>query len=142
MSTPWVLRRVIESRLNGVTPLGLTLGYRLVDPVAIGITLATRYGPTSWCVARDVIRDGLNPDRVPVYAAAATVQLCTPAIKGDSLMTLRSGNGQSVSLIVSSAELADFLALTYRTCSEEREARIVTKELEAQIGFMHLRDPR
>lgn len=136
---PWQLTRTIEARM-GVKTLALTLTYRLVDPVAIGLTLATPHGPATWCVAREVLRDGLSPDRAPVYAGvlAARVQLSTQPGTAGSLLTLRAEGGVRWPLTVATAELAAFLELAERACSLEREAGIVSGELDAQLAFMQV----
>lgn len=143
MSSRWVLKRTIDARLHGVTPLALTLAYRIVDPMAIGITLAASRGPHSWTVHREVMRDGLSADRAPVYAyePAAKVQLSTQPGTGQSLLVLRAEGGLRWLVTVTTATLAAFLTETYRVCSVEREARIVTEELGAQLAFLQTTDP-
>lgn len=132
------LWRVIGAQLHGVSLVPLTLSYQpTADPVAIGLHIATCNGPADWYVSRDVFRDGLCPDRVPVYAyeAAARVHLSTLPCIGYSLLTLRSAAGARWPLTVPCAGLGAFLALTYQACPPEQEAQVVADQLSAQIGL-------
>lgn len=131
---------------GGCSLVPLILSYQPADdPIAIGLSFATCNGPASWWVSRDVVRDGLTPDRVPIFAYhdAARVHLSLLPFTGLALLTLRLDSGAGwPSLTVHCAELADFLAVTYQICPPEDEARIVADELATQISFMQMTDPR
>lgn len=141
-----MLWRTIEAQPHGYAePAELTLTYRLIDPCAIGLKLAMPgEASRSWSAARRLIRDGLDPDRVPRYDGepAAQVRLSRPPGDARCLLQLKSlETGRSWSLVVATAPLLDFLALTIQACPAQREARIVAKELEVQLGMAALIAP-
>lgn len=131
-----VLRRVITGRCYGYAAVPLGLEYRLCDPVAIRITVGTPDGRT-WHAARALLESGLDPRRADVPRRAAAVHfLRFPG--GDRVaVVLRSTLGLWP-VAVAAADLAEFLAATYRACPLDREAQLVADALDAHCGSFYL----
>lgn len=139
--TPPVLRRVVSALLFGAGWVPMTLEYLAADPLAVALTLGTSSHRRTWYVARDLIAAGLGSDQqVGDYTGEWAGDVLLSRLPGAAvLMGLRSRPDRLL-MIVAAAEFGDFLASTYEACPLQREARLVTKELDMQIGFFQMTD--
>lgn len=134
-----VLRRVVSARLRGAGVVPLTLGYRVADPLVITLGLGgCRCDQRTWHVARRVVTAALLHGYVGDHASqcASRVQVMRPFGFSLALVGLRDG-AKGWLMTVPVVDLAGFAAATYEACPAQREALLLSKELDAHIGLFH-----